>query len=85
MEVGDMEEKIKTGIPGVVYCKVEAVDGCSGKYHATVVSDHFKGQTLLAQQRAVFKVLEEEMKTIHALTMKCYTVEKWEAQSAVMA
>mmetsp|Transcript_45660 Transcript_45660/g.114454 ORF Transcript_45660/g.114454 Transcript_45660/m.114454 type:complete len:84 (-) Transcript_45660:421-672(-) len=60
---------------------VEAVDlsdGCGAKIDVLVVSDKFEGMKLLERQRAVHEALEEEMKTIHAITMKCKTVKQWE-------
>jgi len=47
-----------------------------------VVSDKFEGMGLLDRQRAVHAALEEEMKTIHAITMKCKTLKQWEAMQA---
>ena len=70
-----LERRLKEKIVGVEHVKVEGGEG--GKFHALVVSDIFRGMPLLQQQRAVFKALEEEMKEMHALTMKCYTLEKW--------
>jgi len=64
--------------PGQVHVSVE--DNGGDKWHVVIVSDHFKGMPLLAQQRSVFKHLEAEMKGIHALTQKLYTCEKWEQQ-----
>jgi stress-induced morphogen len=64
--------------PGQVHVAVE--DNGGDKWHVVIVSNHFKGMPLLAQQRSVFKHLEAEMKGIHALTQKLYTVEKWEQQ-----
>jgi stress-induced morphogen len=80
----DIAEKIKIGIPDVSYVSVsDESDGCGSKFDLVVVSETFKGKPLLAQQRLVNKALEEEMKTIHALTMKCYTPEKYEAKKVV--
>jgi len=64
--------------PGQVHVAVE--DNGGDKWHVVIVTDHFKGMSLLAQQRRVFTHLEAEMKGIHALTQKLYTVEKWEQQ-----
>lgn len=73
----ELEEKIRVGIAGITYVNVE--EPSTGKFHAIVVTDEFLGKPLLAQQRMVFAALNEEMKTkIHALTMKCYTVSKYE-------
>ena len=42
-----------------------------------VVSDVFKGKPLLQQHRLVNKAIEEEMKSIHALTLKTKTYEQY--------
>lgn len=73
-----LERRLKEKIKGVEHVKVEGGEG--GKYHAVVVSDAFKGMPLLQQQRTVFKALEMEMREMHALTMKCYTLEKWSSK-----
>ena len=57
-------------------------DGCGAKIEVIVVSDKFDGMGLLDRQRAVHSALEEEMKTIHAITMKCKTVKQWEAMQS---
>ena len=54
-------------------------DGCGAKIDVLVVSDKFEGVALLDRQRAVHSALEDEMKTIHAITMKCKTVKQWQA------
>jgi len=64
-------------------CTVDDLsDGCGGKIDILLVSDKFEGMGLLDRQRAVHAALEEEMKTIHAITMKCKTVKQWEAMQA---
>ena len=79
----NIDSKIRNTIPDVAHVvATDESDGCGSKFHLIVVSDTFKGKPLLAQQRLVNKALQEEMKEIHALTMKCYTVEKWEAASS---
>ena len=64
-------------------CIVEDLsDGCGAKIDIVVVSNKFDGMGLLDRQRAVHAALEEEMKTIHAITMKCKTVKQWESMQA---
>jgi stress-induced morphogen len=61
-------------------CTVEDLsDGCGAKIDILLVSDKFEGMALLDRQRAVHAALEAEMKTIHAITMKCKTVKQWNA------
>ena len=81
--IENLESKVRNSIPDVTFIQAtDESDGCGSKFHLVIVSDTFKGKPLLAQQRLVNKALEEEMKEIHALTMKCYTVEKYEAAKA---
>ena len=47
------------------------------KFEVIVVSDVFKGKPLLQQHRLVNKAIEEEMKSIHALTLKTKTCEQY--------
>lgn len=47
-------------------------------FKAIIVSDDFKGMTLIARHRLVNKVLEEELKGgIHALALHTMTMEEW--------
>jgi stress-induced morphogen len=68
----ELEAKIIEGLNGNVYF-IEAVDlsdGCGAKFEVEIVSSEFKGKPLLAQHRLVHKIIEEERKFIHALTLK---------------
>ena len=55
-------------------------DGCGGKFSVVIVSDKFEGKPLLAQHRMVNACLAEELKTIHAITLKTMKREQWEKQ-----
>lgn len=46
-----------------------------------VVSPKFEGKPLLQRHRLVNGALEEELKTIHAFSMKTLTPEQWEKQN----
>ncbi|KAK3879362.1 hypothetical protein Pcinc_016054 [Petrolisthes cinctipes] len=59
---------------------VDQSDGCGGKFSVVVVSPKFTGKPLLQRHRLVNGVLEEELKTIHAFSMKTLTPEQWEQQ-----
>lgn len=43
-----------------------------------IVSEKFNGKALLQRHRLVNSCLEEELKAIHAFTMKTLTPEQWE-------
>ena len=54
-----------------------------GHFILKVVSDQFKGVSLLDRNRQVFDILCEEMKgEIHALAVKAMTPQEWEASRA---
>ncbi len=62
-------------------CEVEDVTGggaCGSKFVALIVTTRFQDVPLLDRHRLVQKVLEEEMKVIHALQIKAYTPTVYE-------
>lgn len=63
------------------YVEIEDLSncGCGMKFDATLVSPKFEGKSLLQRQRLVNQVLDEEMKHIHAFTMRTLTPANWEA------
>ena len=56
-------------------------DGCGAKFNAIIVSPKFEGIPLLQRHRMVNTILEEELKTIHAFTMKTMTPQQFETQN----
>nr|XP_012232890.1 PREDICTED: protein BOLA2-like isoform X2 [Linepithema humile] len=76
------EEHIKNKVTeGLKASHVEVVDqsdGCGAKFLVVVVSDQFQGKPSLQRHRLVHGVLEEEMKTIHAISLTTLTSEQWE-------
>lgn len=61
---------------------VDMSDGCGAKFQTVIVSSKFEGLPLLQRHRLVNKVLEEELKVIHAFQMKTLTPEQWEKTKA---
>lgn len=57
-------------------------DGCGQKFSVIVVSNAFEGKSLLDRQRSVNTCLSDEMKQIHALQMKTWTVAQYESKKA---
>jgi BolA protein len=52
-----------------------------GHFRATIVSAQFEGLSTLKAQRLVYAALAEEMQgDIHALSMTCFTPERWAAR-----
>ena len=56
--------------------------GCGAKFSVVVVSPAFEGVALLARHRLVNEALKEQLKTIHALSIKALTPTQWEKQQA---
>jgi stress-induced morphogen len=60
---------------------VEVVDtsefGGGGEFAALIVSSQFEGKALIARNKLVNSALEEELKTFHAFSQKCFTPEQW--------
>uniref|UniRef100_A0A1A9W9Q0 BolA-like protein 2 n=1 Tax=Glossina brevipalpis TaxID=37001 RepID=A0A1A9W9Q0_9MUSC len=73
-----LEKKLTEQLESKYVHAVDESDGCGGKFNVIIVSDKFKGKTLLQKHRLVNTVLAEELKEIHAFTQKLYTVEEWE-------
>ncbi|HQV41011.1 MAG: BolA/IbaG family iron-sulfur metabolism protein [Moraxellaceae bacterium] len=55
------------------------VEGGSGKYTVTVVTDRFEGMRPVAKQQLVYGPLNSHIATgeIHAVTMRTLTKEEW--------
>lgn len=55
------------------------VQGESGKYTVTVVSDRFAGMRPVAKQQLIYAPLNEHIASgaIHAVSMRTFTQEEW--------
>lgn len=75
----DVLEKRLMETQAVNYAKVE---GDGYHYQLTIVSDSFIGKSKVARQQWVYAILKEDITTgsLHALSMKTWTQEEWEAQ-----
>jgi acid stress-induced BolA-like protein IbaG/YrbA len=72
-----IEQSIKTGLP-CTWIKVEGEDG--HHFSAVIVSEQFRGKNMVKQHQLVYQALGDRMREeIHALSMKTYTPEQWEA------
>ncbi|XP_018860422.1 protein BOLA2 [Juglans regia] len=64
--------------------QLEVIDtsgGCGASFAIEIVSEKFEGKRLLERHRLVNAALEEEMKEIHALSIKkALTPEQWNQQ-----
>jgi acid stress-induced BolA-like protein IbaG/YrbA len=57
------------------------VEGGDGKYLVTVVSNLFDGLNAVKRQQRIYQVLNEHISSgaIHAITMRLFTVEEFNA------
>jgi acid stress-induced BolA-like protein IbaG/YrbA len=63
------------------YIKVLGDDGTH--FESVIVSNAFIGKSLVQQHQLVYTALGARMRSeIHALSMKTYTPEQWQKQSA---
>ncbi len=72
-------DNIKQYIESSLPCNQVQVEGDDGHhFHAIIVSDEFRGISMIQQHQLVYKALGDKMKQeIHALSMKTYTPEQW--------
>lgn len=75
-----VEAMIKTGLPDA-QVQVQDLTGGGDHYQVVVVSALFEGKGLVQQHQLVYRALQKEMSSeaIHALTMKTYTPQAWQA------
>jgi acid stress-induced BolA-like protein IbaG/YrbA len=78
-----VEAMIKAEMPDA-QIQVQDLTGGGDHYQVTVVSSQFAGKGLVQQHQLVYGALRQAMSTeaIHALGLKTYTPEAWEATVA---
>ncbi len=54
------------------------VEGSDAKYEVKIISDEFKGKTIIQRHKIIYALLDTYIKTgeIHALTIKAQTVSE---------
>lgn len=59
------------------------VEGDGYHYFLNIVSDEFIGKSVVQRQKWVYKQLDQHIKdgSLHALSMKTWTIDEWEKQS----
>lgn len=71
-------ESIRAHIEIAMACDYLQVEGDGHHFNAVVVSNEFRGKSMVQQHQLVYKVLGDRMKQeIHALSIKTYTPEQW--------
>lgn len=80
MPASQVQVFIAEGIP----CEHLTVSGDGQHFEAVIVSPEFVGKNRVQRQQRVFAVVGERMEKneIHALSMKCYTPDEWDALQA---
>lgn len=75
-----VESMIKVGLPDA-QVQVQDLTGSRDHYQVVVVSSLFEGKGLVQRHQLVYRALQQAMSSeaIHALTMKTYTPQDWEA------
>lgn len=75
-------DSIKNNIAQYLHCTHLTVTGDGQHFYATIVSDVFTNQSLIARHKLVYAALGERMKIeIHALSMNTYTPIEWEQRN----
>lgn len=77
-----VEAMIKAQLPDA-QVQVEDLTGGGDHLQAIVVSSEFEGKSLVKQHQLVYGALRQAMasEAIHALALKTYTPESWQAAS----
>jgi acid stress-induced BolA-like protein IbaG/YrbA len=67
-----------------IACEHLTVSGDGHHFEAVIVSPEFVGKNRVQRQQRIFAVVGERMEKneIHALSMKCYTPDEWDALQA---
>ena len=74
-----LRAKVQAAVPNIETLLVlEDGDACNGSYTLVVVSPYWDGKGPLDRAREVNKAIEEEVKSMHALSVKCWTPAQWE-------
>jgi acid stress-induced BolA-like protein IbaG/YrbA len=73
-----VEQAIKAQIPDA---QVQVITPDGEHYEVTVVSSQFEGKGLVQQHQLVYRAIQEEMLSgaIHAMAVKTYTPQSWQA------
>lgn len=81
----EVEAMIKAEIPDA-QVQVQDLTGGGDHLQAIVISSQFEGKSLVKQHQLVYGALQQAMATeaIHALALKTYTPEAWEASGQVV-
>lgn len=78
-----VEEMIKAEISDA-QVQVQDLTGGGDHYQVTVVSSQFEGRGLVQQHQLIYGALQQAMSSeaIHALALKTYTPQAWQAATS---
>ncbi|MFL2545763.1 MAG: BolA family protein [Candidatus Rariloculaceae bacterium] len=80
MDPNAVTKLIEQGLPGA---SVEVRTDGAGHYEATVISDSFEGERSLRRHQMVYGTLGALVGVeIHALNLKTFTPEEWQARGS---
>ena len=80
MDPNEIASLIETGLPG---SQVEVRTDGQGHYEALVISPDFDGQRSVRRHQLVYETLGDRVGgEIHALALKTFTPEEWQAAKA---
>ena len=73
-----MEDLIKKILTETIIDASVTVEGSESKYTVRVVSDVFKGKTIIERHKIIYSALDSYIKSgeIHALTIKSLTIDE---------
>lgn len=78
MTADDLKALIATNLA----CEHIELEGDGRHWYATIVSNEFVGKRLIQRHQRVYATLGAKMHTdeVHALSMKTFTPDEWQAQ-----
>ncbi|KAI1307557.1 Protein BOLA2 [Halotydeus destructor] len=71
------KDKITTQLPASHMQIVDVSCGCGAKFESTIVSEQFKGKSLIQRHRMVNLLIKDELKLIHAFSMNTLTPDQY--------
>ena len=63
---------------------LQFLSGTGARFELYIVSEKFEGLALLDRQRMVHELLKEELKGIHAISMKTWTSSEWDKKKSLL-
>ncbi|GLI65420.1 hypothetical protein VaNZ11_008986 [Volvox africanus] len=64
-------KKLKTGLNGAKRVEVQDTSGgCGAMYRISIVAEDFKGQSIVKQHQLVHRLLADDLKQWHGLTLE---------------